>query len=113
MKTTKKDTTVKLADLEKKYGKLEEITLYADSDKKDACVIYLKPASTYTKMQCMDVMSVSKTRAGQLLFDATLVKEISDARVLRKDNDEDTFYIGAILHCVNKLHASGGYIKKK
>jgi hypothetical protein len=109
-KTSKPD---KLAELEKKFGKLDEVTVYEQADKKDPCVIYFKPASTYTKMQCMDVMAVSKTKAGQIFLEATLVKEISDVRVLRKDNDEDTLYIAAVLHCVNKLQASGGYIKKK
>lgn len=89
------------------------IPLHLINDEEDNGIyVFFKQANSYTKMQCIDLLFQSPMKAGKLLFEATVIREESDPQVFKQDNDDDEYYLGAIMFCVGKIRAAGAYQKK-
>lgn len=107
------DAEAKRLQLEEKYkGKIKMAVLAAGLDT-EPCVAYFRTATTFTKMQCIDLSYQSPSRSAATYFDATIIREESDPRVFLKDNDEDVFYIGALEWCKKQVMGASSYVKKK
>lgn len=108
------DAEKKRIELEAKLKiKVKKLVLAAKPLSDEPCICFFRPATTYTKMQCRDLMYSSPSKAAALLFDCTLIKEESDKRVLIQDNDEDYFYMGALEWCSEQNLIATSFIKKK
>jgi hypothetical protein len=107
------DAEAKRKQLEEKFKGKIRMAILATGLETEPCVVYFRAATTYTKMQCMDVAMQSPMKASAMLFDATVIKESSDARVFDRDNDNDTYYLGAIDYCLEMIVVARDVLKKK
>ncbi len=106
------DAEAKRLELEARYkGKVNAAILSMGKEDKP-CVVYFSAATTFTKMQCMDLSYQSPSKASAMLFDATVIKEASDARVFDRDNDNDAYYLGAIDYCLGLIMVARDLLKK-
>lgn len=90
--------------------KMSILTMPGDEE---PCVVYFKTATTYTKMQCMDLAFQSYSKASATLFEATVIREASDARVFQQNDDNDIYYLGALDVCLNSIMVARDVLKKK
>jgi hypothetical protein len=106
------DAETKRKELEEKLkGKVKMTILTTASDEKP-CVVYFRTATTFTKMQCMDLAYQSDSKASATMFEATVIREASDARVFQQNNDEDAYYLGALEYCLNSIIVARNALKK-
>lgn len=116
------DAQKKCAELSEKYKcKINFVVVGDDKRGEDGTIradvnpaaAFFKPATTFTKMQCIDILMQSPAKAGTVYFESTILKDESDPRMLKTDNDEDVYHIGAVMYCLNLLQTAGGNLKKK
>jgi hypothetical protein len=99
--------------LEEKYkGKVKVAVLTLNSED-EPCVVFFRTATTFTKMQCMDLAYQSYSKASATLFDATVIREASDTRVFQQNDDNDAYYLGALEFCLNTIIVARDTLKKK
>jgi hypothetical protein len=106
------DAETKRAQLAEKYKTKVKVAVFRTGAEDEPCVVYFKSATTFTKMQCMDMAVQSPMKASRILFDATVIKEESDPRVFQQDNDEDFYYLGAIQYCGEQVAYAVNLLKK-
>lgn len=99
--------------LEEKYKTKVRAAIFKASAEDAPCVAYFKSASTFTKMQCMDMAAQSPIKASRTLFDSTVIREESDPRVFLQDNDDDFYYLGAVKFCGELVTYARNTLKKK
>lgn len=107
------DAEAKRVQLEEKYKSKIKMAVLSLGKNDNPCVVYFRTANTFTKMQCMDMAMQSPMKASATLFDATVLKEASDARVFERDNDNDAYYLGAIDYCLEQIAVARDVLKKK
>lgn len=107
------EAELKRKELEAKHKCKVKAAIFRASVEDEPCVVYFKAATTFTKMQCMDLAIQSPMKASAAMFDATVIKEESDARVFQRDNDEDTYYLSAIHYCGELVVIARNTLKKK
>ncbi len=97
---------------EKLKVKVKVAILTADANE-EPCVVFFRTATTFTKMQCIDLAMQSPMKASATMFDATVIREASDPRVFQMDNDNDAYYLGAIQFCGGLIKVARNSLKKK
>ncbi len=102
----------KRKELEAKYKCKVNMAVLAGEKGEECCIVYFKAATTFTKMQCMDLAIQSPMKASVTMFDATVIKEESDTRVFMQDNDNDTYYLGAVQYCGELIRVARYLLKK-
>jgi hypothetical protein len=107
------DAETKRKGLEEKFKSKVRMAVLATGLETEPCVVYFRAATTFTKMQCMDMAMQSPMKASAMLFDATVIRESSDARVFERDNDNDAYYLGAIDYCLELIVLARDVLKKK
>jgi hypothetical protein len=112
MKQVKADAETQRNLLGEKYKTKVKVAIFRASAEDEPCVVYFEPASTFTKMQCMDMAMQSPMKASRTLFEATVIKEESDPRVFQQDNDDDFYYLGAIQYCGDLIRYAVDILKK-
>jgi hypothetical protein len=122
MKNTDKKTNIDqvYADAEAKRAQLEErlkskvkVAILTAGADEEPCVVYFRAATTFTKMQCIDLTLQSYMKASATMFEATVIRESSDPRVFQQDNDNDAYYLGAIQYCGGLIRIAKNLLKKK
>jgi len=108
------------ADAETDRLKLEDklkckvkVAILSSGADDEPCVVFFRTATTFTKMQCIDMAMQSPMKASATMFDATVIREASDARVFQMDNDNDAYYLGAIQYCGGLIKVARDSLKKK
>ena len=61
----------------------------------------------------MDLAYQSYSKASATLFDATVIREASDARVFQYNDDNYAYYLGALEYCLNSIIVARNALKKK
>jgi hypothetical protein len=102
----------KRIQLEEKYKCKVKMAILAMPGSEEPCVVYFKAATTYTKMQSMDLAYQSFSKASATLFEATVIREDSDARVFVQNDDNDMYYLGALDFCLNAITVARDVLKK-
>ena len=122
MKTTdkKKQIDQVYAEAETKRQQLEErfkgkvkVAILTAGVEEEPCVVYFRAATTFTKMQCIDLTLQSYMKASATMFEATVIREASDPRVFEQDNDNDAYYLGALQYCGGLIRIAKNLLKKK
>jgi len=106
------DVEEKRIQLEEKYKCKVKAAIFKASQDDEPCVVYFRPATTFTKMQCMDMAAQSAMKASRILFEATVIREASDQRAFQQDNDNDFYYLGAIKFCGEMVTYARNTLKK-
>lgn len=107
------DAEAKRAELEQKYKSKVNMAVLAVSADEEPCIAYFRSATTFTKMQCIDLSMQSPMKASATMFEATVIREATDPRVFRQDNDNDAYYLGALQYCGEVIEIAHAYLKKK
>lgn len=107
------DAEAKRKELEEKYKSHIKMAVLSAGNDETPCVVYFRTATTFTKMQCMDLSMQSPMKASAMLFDATVMRDVSDARVFERDNDNDLYYLGALDYCLEAIVVARDVLKKK
>lgn len=93
--------------------KVKMAFLVNPSEGSEPCVCYFRVATTATKMKCRDLAVTSPSKADSVLFEATIIREESDKRVFKQDDDEDDFYFAALEWCSTQNGKAAAMVKKK
>ena len=111
---TPEEITAKCAELSATLNtKVEAITVFADDEKTDVAVAFLKNPSRAAKRAILDEMLRSNTAAGQLYLEAALIKDASDPCLSSSASEHDALVIGAELACLGKVEVWQSDLKKK
>lgn len=74
---------------------------------------YYRQPSRQAKMAAFDKVNMSMTSAGELLLEASLIKEESDPRLYSLDPEHDDIVIGASLAMFEELNVASADLPKK
>ena len=102
----------KRLELETSLGKKVKM-IALKGDENDICFVYFLLATTETKKRCIDLSYSSLTKAEDFYFTSCVIRDGSDARVFKKDNDEDVFYLAALSYCGEQINTASRIVKKK
>ena len=106
------EAEAKRKELEEKYKGKVKMAILSTAGGQEPCIVYFRTATTFTKMQCMDLAYQSYSKASSTLFEATVIREASDVRVFQQNNDEDAYYLGALEYCLNSIIVARNALKK-
>lgn len=97
-----------------KYGKVKVLILNGITVDEEPAIAYFATATTATKQKCIDLMQLgSFSKANEMYFDLTIIREESDKRFFMKDNDDDAYFLKALSWCGEHIQYATEYVKKK
>lgn len=90
-----------------------EVTPFVFYTKEGFVFGYIKNPDRMNKMKAIDLYEQSRTQAGHLILQTSLIHEESDKRILEESPENDAIYLGAIDFAIKVVQVCAELLKKK
>ena len=109
---TTEEISQKEAELTAKYQRTVTAHIFSVPNGEDA-VLFLRNPDKATKMYALDKSMDSFSHAAQFLFEASVVREESDARFFTDKEQDEDLQMGALMKCQELVKFAIADTKKK
>lgn len=104
---------LKVGELKVKHGCPVHALVFKTDGDAEEIVGYIKEPPRFVKLRVMDKGLTQPMSAASEVVDAYLIKEDSDPRIYSEAQENDKYYLGAVLSAYNLIQLAVNQFKKK